>query len=936
MKIGLQATTLDSLRSGAGGLHLPLAALMAAFPTCVWSQGAAGPAVAGLEEVVVTASRVRTGFEAPTPVTTIGIDDIQARGSTNVADYLNEVPSFLASTTPATTALNSRENGSNVLDLRGLGAERTLLLINGRRHVATAPDNTVNINVVPSIALGRVEVVTGGASASWGSDAISGVVNLIPDQELTGFRLEAQGGTSEHGDADSLRLGGVYGHDLGDGRGHALLALEYSRDRGVLNQSDREWGRRRYGLIGNPNDTGPNDGRPARLIAENTNLFFANEGGLILGGPLTGVTFGPGGAIRTNDFGAFNDGNFQVGGTGGNLGQYIDLVVPGRRYNAFFTGHFDINQDLTAFAEASYGNSRSATETVQSFTFPTRITSDNAFISPELRARLTSSNVAGFNLFRLNTDIGFVTADSQTETYRGVIGFRGSLSPAWRWDAYYQHGRTDYRNRQLNNLIVGNFRNAADAVINPATGQPVCRATLTGGAPGCQPINLFGFGSPSRAAIDYVNGVGAYDLALTQDVAAATLTGELFDLGAGKVATAVGIEYRSEKVRSESDALSRADAFLIVNAKPINGSFDVKEAFAEIVAPLLANKPGVDRLELSGAVRATDYTTSGSVTTWKFGGSWSPVADVRFRGTISRDIRAPNLGELFAFSRLSFANVSNPVTGRTDFTRVLTGGNLDLQPEESDGKNFGVVVEPRWISGLRLSADYFDIQIDRAINSLGAQDIVRSCAAGVSSACATITRDAGGTITQVNAQFINVARLTTKGFDVEALYRVPEDSFLALGGQVTLRALVTHVAEKEFSPNGVVVFDRAGEITPNAEPQFVSPKWRGTLTANYDYGQFSGFLQTRFVGSARYDNTFTTEDINDNTVQAEWYVNVGARWRVPSSTAARVEVFLGINNLFDNDPPPAPLNFISPLGTNPAFYDVVGRSFYAGARVGFQ
>lgn len=915
-------------------LAMCAAALLAGSVLSPW---AAAAQEADDAEITVTATRVKTGFEAPTPVTSVSLDDLQARGTVNVADFLNEIPSFTPTTTPATTSLSSRENGNNTLDLRGVGANRTLVLINGRRHVPTATDGTVNINVVPSIALSRVEVVTGGASASWGSDAVAGVVNLIADKKLDGARFEVQQGISQRGDAQNFRIGGAVGSELAGGRGYLMLAAEYQRDKGVRAQSDRSWGRKRWGLIGNPDDTGPNDGIPAQLIAQNVNMFFANEGGLVLGGhpAIHGIRFGPGGTLLANDFGEFNDGNSQLGGDGANMGQYADISVPYSRTNIFAQGDYDVTDDVSLFFEAGWARTHAVAETVQSFAFPARINAGNPFIPAALRTIMEDNGIAGFNLFRLNTDIGFVTADTTTETFRGLFGLKGNFSDNWSWEAYYQYGQTKFDSRQLNNLIVANFRNAIDVVEDPVTGNPVCRATLTGGAPGCQPLNLFGYGSPSQAAIDYVNGTGLLQSRLTQQVVSGTINGELFDLGAGPIAFAAGAEYRKEKVRSSADETSINSGFLIVNAQPFDGGYDTVEGFAEVAAPLIAGKPGFELLEVNGAVRVTDYSTTGSVVTWKLGANWSPVPDLRFRGTISRDIRAPSIGELFASTRLSFANVLDPVTGANTFTPIITGGNANLDVEKADNKTFGVVYQPGWAEGLKLSVDYYDIKIKDAISSLAAQEAVNLCAGGYADACSTITRDGSGTITGISTQLINVASLRTKGLDFEASYRIPESSFLSLGGRMTARVLATHVMDKEFSPNGKDVFERAGEVNPNADIALSVPHWRGSGSLNYDRGDFSGFLQTRFIGSAKYDNSFTSEDINDNKVGAQWYFNIGARLKVEVADGKSVQFFGGVNNLFDNDPPAVPLNFLSPLATNPIFYDVIGRSFFAGVRAAF-
>ena len=901
------------------------------------SSAQAQEAPAELDTVVVTASRIQSGFEAPTPVTVVSADEIKNAGAPNVAAYLNTLPSFTATVAPASTGQASRNNGANYIDLRGLGPNRTLLLVDSRRHVPTSSDGTVNLNVVPSLAISRVDVVTGGASAAWGADAVSGVVNIVLDDQLVGVRAQAQYGVSQRGDAINYRLGGAFGGRFADDRGHVMFAFEYERDRGIGAQSDRSWGRERWGIVDNNADRTRTDGIPARLITRGVNLYVATEGGLILGpGPIANTAFGPGGTLLTYAPGVNVAPPYSVDGDGANMGQYAALSVPYERFSLFGRSRYDLSDKVQAYFEGSYAHTRSVQPTVQSFDFPITIRADNPYIPAALRTRLTANNISSFGLYRLNTDLGFVTADSTYDTYRVVGGLKGDLNADWSWDAYYQYGRTNYENRQLNNRIQQNYRYAVDAVVNPASGAVVCRATLTGQAPGCAPLNLFGAGSPSQAGIAYVNGTGFLHQTFEQKVAAASIQGRPLQLPAGPLEVAFGAEYREESVASQADELSQNDAFLIVNAKPVSGAFNVKEAFAEAVVPLVRDAPFAHSLEVNAAARYTDYSTTGSVTTWKVGGNWSPFEDLRFRGVRSRDIRAPNIAELFTSTRLSFANVNDPVRGGSPFIQVITQGNRNLAPEKADTTTIGVAYSPSWVSGLRMSVDWYNIDIAGAINTLSPQVVVNLCAAGNSALCSAVTRSANGDITAVTSQQFNVARLETTGIDFEVAYRRSLAEHLpAIGGDVSLRWLGSFVQDRTFSPDGRTKLQKAGEVNPNDTIPLAAPNWRWTAQAGWERGPVTLNLTSRYVGKANYDNTYTAEDINDNTVKARLYFDLSGRYRLNALGRADLELSAGVRNLLDKDPPPVPINFIDTYMTNPYFYDVVGRFFFAGVNAKF-
>lgn len=369
-----------------------------------------------LNEIVVTSTRIRNAnFEAPTPVQEISIEMIDQRGTTNVADIINEMPAFTGTLTPSSTTLNSRQNGVNAVDLRGLGANRNLVLLNGRRAAPFDEFGDVDLNAVPALAINRVEVVTGGASAAWGSAAISGVVNLIYDEKLDRLKLNVQYGESGKSDAGNVRVSAAWGSKISDDRGHVLIAADYDDDKGVPLASARGWQRRSPGLMANPADTGPNDGIPQFIIRDNSVLFLASPNGITLPGAdaTSNLEFFPDGAARPRALGENLGGVLMTGGSGSRLGDQGALVVPTRRFNLLAAAHLDVSNRLTLFGEASFAESKSRGVLVPPFTFgDVVIQPDNAYLPANIAA--LSEPFVLFRTFEEISPIGSVSKNGSS------------------------------------------------------------------------------------------------------------------------------------------------------------------------------------------------------------------------------------------------------------------------------------------------------------------------------------------------------------------------------------------------------------------------------------------------------------------------------------------------------------------------------------------
>jgi outer membrane receptor protein involved in Fe transport len=917
------------------------------------------------QEIIVTGSRIaRSGFDQPTPVTVMGADQIQRQAATNVAQVLNDLPSFRPQATPSTNAIFTNNIGASTADLRGLGANRTLVLINGRRVVPAtvaggsfAPGGAVDLNMIPSSLVQRAEVVTGGASAAYGSDAVAGVVNILLDTRFSGVKGSAQYGINDAGDGKEYQLSLAAGMGFADNRGHIIVGAEYSDNKGGSDCYSRDWCAQSYNTVANPFVTGSTTqrvgaGLPATLILPNTRTATATVNGLIpiLPGPpnlaliasgLRGREFTPGGTTTPHNYGTYYGVPiFQSGGGDARQAFYenFPLSAPVERLNLFSHGEFEVSDRVTLFLEGSYSRVKGSTIGAQRRDLGNlTIQRDNGYLPDAVRTTMQTFNLTSIPFGRIWNDIGPQQAEVTRETYRAVAGINAKMWGDWTLDAYYQYGRTDYRQRGYHTTITPRMNFALDSV-KLADGSVVCRGVRDGvaAAAGCQPLNPFGEGSPSAAAINYVTGTVMQDTRLTQNVLAVSMQGTLLQGWAGPIKTATGVELRQDIARGDADPISRALQFYTGPGSPISGQVDVFEAFGEVVVPLL---PGA---EFNGAARYTDYSTSGDVFTWKVGLDVSPLSWLRLRGTRSRDIRAPNLFELFGPTQTSFQSVLDPRTGTQVLTQVLLGGNDTLVPEKADTWTVGVVVQPDLgsLGRLRLSVDYYDIKLDRAVSTLGGQVIVNGCNTGVTALCALVTRDSTNTITQIVNRNINLGSLVTRGWDIEALYTLPVNLW---GGDISLRGLGTIVDDLiTNSASGSV--NRAGmNGSPVSLPSGV-PRYtlNGYLTFNSDV--VTAQVQVRHISSGSYNaelvgpgdagyDPLKTNSINDNRIGAWTYVNLNASVAVWHRGDQKVEVFGAISNLFNKNPPvDAPSSF-GP--TNNVLYDVLGRAYRVGARFKF-
>jgi outer membrane receptor protein involved in Fe transport len=926
-----------------------------------------------LEEIAVTGTRIsRSGFTAPTPTTTLGAEDRELRASTTVANLLNELPSIR----PTAPSLTSQNTGIQAINLRGLngtnnGSTRTLVLVDGRRFVPTTITGVVDSNVVPSALIERVEIVTGGASAAWGSDAVAGVANFIFKDRIEGFHAEGQYGLSERGDNQDTSASLAWGTGFAGNRGQLMLAGEYSALKERQTFADRDWSNRHTGFVtGQVNGVNVTrvqvDGLTMSGLTAGGVITAANGGPIAATSPLRGLQFGAGGAPQPYTYGTSVGNTTMIGGDGAWFQDTLLISAPVERKNAYGRLTFGFTDSMRGSFEASFMESSSDTPTFPLYNPNTDTTvtiqRDNGYLQTlaalaPVRAILAANpGIPSFSVGRINSELGRNFYEVTNQSTRFVAGLDGDFAESGQWKFYATHGETDYDSRISEHLIEPNWRAALDTVVE--NGQVICRVNSTvaaniaivssatyagrGAAAGCAPANVFGAGSVTQNVRDYVTGTQSFISTYKQDAAGASMQGEPFSTWADKVSVAGGLEYRKESVDGTSDSISqlRNAAYLIGgfqygNPKPIRGSYNVREAFLETIVPLASRQAWARSLDLNAAARRTDYSTSGQVTTWKGGLTYKPIETLLIRGTRSRDIRAPNLNELYASSTLlafgatDYGLITNGLPTSYNSQQVTTG-NLNLQPEIAATRTFGISWEPGFAAGLRTSVDYFDIQLSGGITARTAQTIVNSCYGQNGSPlntadCALIQRDpATNRITAVNTFPINDQLQTTKGIDYELSYSRALGEWI--GGTLNLRLLATEVMKLTVGS-----IDRAGEIGTGTS----APRWRGNLSGSYQRGAWTLFGQARYVDAGAYDNTFGATAIANNEVPSRTYLDATVQYEIQGDTVSRTQIYGRVANLLDKDPPVLANANQNAAPTNTALYDVGGRSFVVGVRMDF-
>jgi iron complex outermembrane receptor protein len=938
---------------------------------------------AHLGTITVTGTRISNpNVMSPTPVSVLTAEDIKAVGAINIGDILTRMPQLATTFTMGNSTRFIGTAGVQEQDLRNLGTNRTLVLVNGRRFVgSTAGDTGVDVNLIPADWIERVEIITGGASAVYGADAVSGVVNFILKKNYEGGNVHAQLGTSEHGGFNEELFSATGGTNFAGERGNVAVSVEHS-NQGSLDFADR-FGNQAYRAILTP------DSATGTVLLPNAGSYLLTSGGTFSFGSGTDPThperhtryvFDPDGSVREQRF----DGPFDTRGTcqdcdRSDTNQVLQLQPGYKRTTLSSTASFDVTPSHRLYFEGTYSKIDSKQRFQPAFGSGGGayvITSDNAYASDQLRSLMASNNVDSIALSRFDVDTGRRGEDTTRDTGRIVFGANGLLTDAWEYDASIVYGQTKETRENTNNRIVERFFASIDAVRDPATGQIVCRSTLdptsinpnTGdvisafGREGCIPTSIFGDGAVNAAARDWFNTTTTTRSKLTQMVASGTLTNNsLFTVptGAGSASLVAGFEYRRETSRQDNDPLDISGQTFLNAIPSFSGSYDVKEGFVEFALPVLADKPFVKNLTLDAAVRESSYDTIGHTEAWRWGLDWAFDDNIRLRGTMSSAVRAPNIGELFAGQAQNFfgitdpcsvsqlPNAPNPATRAANCAALgipagfessqsatvggISGSNPDLKPEVGRTYTFGFVVTPQFIDGFSVNADYWNIKLANAVGSPSGQDIVDRCVdspSGVNNPyCAINTRDPNTHEVNFIAQtLINLSALNTSGIDFGASWSHD------LGpGRLRLDANATRViAFTEFPFQDDPTSQQEDNGTNTAAGAF--PEWKATLGASYALDKWLVNWNARYFSSMI---RVTNESYASNPTQTT-PITAGSRTyhdlRVAYGTTKNGwQVYGGINNLFDRDPP---VNFFGTGGGN-AIYESMGRSYYVGMNYNF-
>ena len=990
-----------------------LALMLAASPAFAQAAGQQGPRVDMAEQepaeeggIIVSASRITaSGYDAPTPTTVFGAELIERQAQPNIFAAIAQLPALQGNSGTTVNNFNTSTGatGISALNLRGLGTFRTLILLDGQRVVPSNVSNLVDVSQMPQLLIQRVDVVTGGASASFGSDAVAGVVNFITNKRFEGFKANIQGGITTYGDNPGGTVQAAYGGKAAGGRLHYSVAGEFLYSDGIIPGT----GPGGIGRNGRPNPfltstanrgangTGPGQAQLIRLTDGSQSILRA-QNGLITSGPLMGTGFGFNGVPYQFQYGGsgvpnFNGSLTSDGTVNGCIAATCDTSVRGtargpnssaspgepaldgrvERYVGYGRLSYEITDRIEIYGTVNIAHVRTVTQPVSGTPYTgLRAQCDNAFLDPSILQRC---NAAGITEFRWATwsanNNNYLDVLNIRKMQRYVVGAEGSfdlIGKEWKFDAYYQLGRTSADVTVRNNVLTAAYRAAIDAVRLTPGGPIVCRSAAARAA-GCLPFNAFGpANNPIEAFRWFAPASGAQSTSdQKQDAASLVINGQPFALPAGDVSVAFGAEWRRESYTTAGDPYGAGIANSPFNAEfPANpvlginganwfagnfangrGSYTATDLFLESGIPVF-DSGAVGKFDLNAGIRATNYSTSGWVTTWKLGGTWdTPLDGLRLRAVRSRDIRAPNLSDLFTAPVSLNAGVLDRLNNNNNVQVVERNlGNPLLTPEIASNLGVGAVYTPNFVPGLRLSFDYFEIKLDDAIQNLTNQQIIDTCQIERNQTfCGTNNFQLTGVTGSNNPPFVNrrpfnVASLTTRGFDIETTYRANLEN-IGIPGNLTLRALATHTIDFTINPGitGVARSQFAGNNSasqPAPNPNGIA-RWKFFLQQSLEVGKFTFTATQRIVssGAINPDNivciepncpvtTLQNATTNFNFIPGQTYVDFGAIFRVND----KVSVYANVDNIF---------NQLAPPFGSPSIYDTIGRRYRAGVRLNF-
>jgi outer membrane receptor protein involved in Fe transport len=924
------------------------------------------------DEIVITGSRIAmNGMSTPTPVTMLSDQDLQQLKPGPLIEALDQMPQFLNNSTPQNSYNFSTTSGQSFLNMRGLGINRTLVLLDGRRITASSRLGATDISTLPQSLLQRVDIVTGGASAVYGSDAVAGVVNFILNTRFTGLELSGSGGITGRSDNTNDGVSLTFGTPIGE-RLHVVGTTEFYRATRVETFAGRDWFQG-WGLVTNPQWLASGT-RPRLLTLPDVSSTRYTFGGLIdaPGSPLNRLMFLPNGTPTPFVPGTpaiIGAGCYcQSGGIGDNY--WSDRTGDGSLYpdmdrsSSFLYVDYELADDLTAYVQALHGHSTTnyvEVGAVQFAQWEATIYPDNAFLPTSLRQEMLREGLPSFGLSRLasSADLGVSRNQTSNSLLSYTAGLKGTLA-GWRVGAYFQEGHNQSDSSLLNYVRTDRLSLAMDAVVDPASGGVVCRSTLYDRSNGCVPVDLFGAGNASPQSKQYVLGDKYGFASVHQRFIEASASRDVYQgWGAGPVSLAVGTSFRTDSLHQNADPpdysefVPRNDPALGIQGIPaafagnpfvyqfssypsIAGQYSVGEYFGETLLPLLANRSFAQQLNLSLAGRLANYSGSGHVWAWKGGLDWQVVDSVRLRGTLSRDTRAANLAERFDSQGVGVV-VRDPFFGNSNATlSQFSTGNPTVRPERADTLTAGIVFQPSILRGLSLSVDWYRIDNKDAIAQLGAQSILNDCFAGAQQFCSLITRDPSThQVVFIENEYLNVSQEKVSGTDVELDYQHGIHLFGGGPEHVSGRLIGSYLAQNSVTNQSIGTIDYAGQVGDG----FNLPRLQILAEFTYANGPYQALLQERFIGTGVLDvNYVQGVDIDRNTIPSIAYTDLDLKYTRPRQGGwPSIEIYGHITNLFDRDPPLAPnyTDFTGATPTNKTVYDVLGRRFSAGVTVRF-
>lgn len=978
------------------GLRLALSTSLAAFATALATPAVAQDSSAddgkNAEVIVVTGSLIqRPNNTAVSPIVSISEASIKESGKTSLVDSLNQLPGFTVGGNEATGGQGT--GGRATINLHGLGTNRNLVLLDGRRLPVSDIRGNVDINILPDAIIGGVDAITGGASAVYGSDAMSGVVNFKSVRSLDGVVMDAQSGISSRGDAFKFKGSVAFGSNFADDRGHVVAAFAYAKQ-DPLNGSQRDFffTRTPSGFIGSGAFVPSSANAPSGAVL--TSLFNSyGVAGTInplasnLGFNNDGTLFTQTGAL--NYKGPNGTGGYAV--VGGNVrmpvGQQIDYINGLERKSAFVKADYDLTPGLTAYGQFMYVDLTTTTHSGGSLTqFPTLTTIPvtNPFIPAALRTVLASrpNPTAAFNWSGRYVGVPYKGWDENYTIQQYMAGIKGDIAPDWNFDAFVSYDSSIHNSIMHNAVLksrVQTLLNAADG------GRSIC-------AGGFNPFGDANARSLSAACQAYITKDAFSQERLSQTQVQGQINGKLFDLGAGPAQLALVADWRKNTYSYVPDADTTADSgwapggniegYTVQLAVP-RKAISVKELAGQIDVPLLADKPFVKELAIGGAARVSDYSVSGSVSSYEADARWRPTDTLLVRGSYQRAVRAPNIAELFSPAQGSQLAIGTPPAALGDpcdvrssartgtsgsqvaalcaaqgvpsvntyqFPTTAVGqlipGSTAITPEKADTFNAGFVFNAPRGSGLlgdfSLSLDYYNIKISNVISPVPGLSVLTGCYnldgsnpsySASNAACALISRDAlTGQIISVSTPYKNLGAVKTDGVELQVHWGVPAP-FLADSGKLYIDTAIGYLnSYKVQLLPGAAFIDYTGISNGSAGegslPPRATPKWKALTTFGYRSDALSGGLRWK------YQNALADVSKISTPTNVAAGVPAYATWDLFGSFKInkRFELRAGVNNLFDKDLPIVASNQTS---TDTAQYDVIGRYFYAGIKFGF-